>query len=139
MVAARALDSKKESQGLHVLAMDDELSDLRHLCQLLWGSSQVANVVGARDANDVSRLIRREHFDAVFLDISVPGMNGLDLADRLTALADPPIIVFVTGFKEHAVRAFEIYAADYLVKPVDQERLSTALSRVIQRLDLVMT
>ena len=71
--------------------------------------------------------------DVVFLDISMPGVSGLQLAEALHKLKNPPAIVFVTAYSEHAVEAFEVDAVDYLMKPVETERLQQALAKVIAR------
>ncbi|MFT7776345.1 LytR/AlgR family response regulator transcription factor [Roseateles sp.] len=69
-----------------------------------------------------------------FLDIRMPGLTGLEVALRLSALATPPLIVFVTAFDDHALSAFDAGAVDYVLKPVDDERLAQALARLRPRL-----
>ncbi|HEY1129886.1 MAG TPA: LytTR family DNA-binding domain-containing protein [Roseateles sp.] len=69
-----------------------------------------------------------------FLDIRMPGLTGLEVARRLSALATPPLIVFVTAFDDHALAAFDAGAVDYVLKPVDDERLAQALARLRPRL-----
>jgi DNA-binding LytR/AlgR family response regulator len=68
-----------------------------------------------------------------FLDIRMPGLTGLDVARRLSALATPPLIVFVTAFDDHALAAFDAGAVDYVLKPVDDARLSQTLARLRTR------
>lgn len=68
-----------------------------------------------------------------FLDIRMPGLTGLEVARRLSALAAPPLIVFVTAFDDHALAAFDAGAVDYVLKPVDDERLAQALTRLQAR------
>jgi len=75
-------------------------------------------------------LLQRLSFDAVLLDIHMPGADGLTLARALQSLPKPPAVVFVTAHAEHAVAAFEIEAVDYLTKPVRLDRLQTALQKV---------
>lgn len=72
--------------------------------------------------------------DLVLLDIQMPRQNGLAYAAELAALADPPLVVFVTAHDEHALAAFEVHALDYLLKPVDDERLAQALRRAAELL-----
>ena len=72
--------------------------------------------------------------DLVLLDIHMPGPDGTQLAARLRQLPKPPAIVFVTAHAEHALKAFDLEAVDYLTKPVRRERLQAALQRVVQRL-----
>jgi len=69
-----------------------------------------------------------------FLDIRMPGLTGLEVARRLSALATPPLIVFVTAFDDHALTAFETGAVDYVLKPVDDERLAQTLARLRARI-----
>ena len=73
---------------------------------------------------------RRRRFDAVFLDIAMPGMDGMELAALLGRMTEPPAIVFVTAFEQHAAAAYQVGAVDYLLKPISAERLAAALDRV---------
>ncbi|WP_018684991.1 LytR/AlgR family response regulator transcription factor [Actinokineospora enzanensis] len=116
--------------GVRVLAVDDVHAALDELCRLLRDSPEVAEVRAAADALSALKMIQAEHFDAVFLDISMPGLNGLEVASLLAKLTDPPAIVFVTAYDGHAVSAYGIGAVDYLLKPVRAERLADALTRV---------
>lgn len=72
--------------------------------------------------------------DVAFLDIRMPGLTGLEVARRLSALATPPLTVFVTAFDDHALAAFDAGAVDYVLKPVDDARLTQALARLRARL-----
>ncbi|MGB3443423.1 MAG: LytTR family DNA-binding domain-containing protein [Actinophytocola sp.] len=116
--------------GLSVLAVDDVPPALADLCRLLAGSPEVSAVASAGDALSALRMIQNGRYDAVFLDISMPGLDGLELASLLARLNEPPVIVFVTAYEQHAVAAFGIGAVDYLLKPVRAERLADALARV---------
>jgi DNA-binding LytR/AlgR family response regulator len=118
------------TRPLRVLAVDDVPPALDELCQLLREAPEVREVVGARDAITALRLIQGERFDAVFLDIAMPGLSGLELGALLERLADPPIVVFVTAFDQHAVQAYGVGAVDYLLKPIGSERIAAALTRV---------
>jgi DNA-binding LytR/AlgR family response regulator len=118
--------------GLRVLAVDDVPEALADLCRLLRESPEIAEVSSAGDPLTALRMIQQDCVDAVFLDISMPGLDGLELASLLTKLADPPVIVFVTAFEGHAVAAFGIGAVDYLLKPVRAERLEGALRKVLR-------
>lgn len=113
-----------------MLAIDDVPAALDDLCTMLRESPRVAEVVAAGDPLSALKMLRADQFDAVFLDISMPGLDGLELAALLNKLADPPVIVFVTAYDEHAVAAFGIGAVDYLLKPVRAERLADTLARV---------
>lgn len=116
--------------GFSVLAVDDVPPALDELCRLLREAPEVAAVAGAGDPLSALRMIQNGRFDAVFLDISMPGLDGLELASLLAKLSEPPAIVFVTAYDQHAVAAFGIGAVDYLLKPVRAERLSDALARI---------
>jgi DNA-binding LytR/AlgR family response regulator len=118
------------AEGLRVLAVDDVPPALDELCRLLREAPEVAEVTDAGDALSALRMLQNDRFDAVFLDISMPGLDGLELATLLAKLTDPPVIVFVTAYDQHAVAAYDIGAVDYLLKPVRAERLSAALERV---------
>ena len=118
------------STELRVLAVDDVAPALDELCAMLGDLPGVGEVARAADAVAALRLLPSGRFDAVFLDITMPGMDGLELAGVLSAMADPPEIVFVTAFEEHALAAYGLGAVDYLLKPVGQDRLAEALARV---------
>src|SRR6478672_10737588 len=120
---------------LRVLAADDEAPALEELTYLLRRDPRVQSVRPAGDAaealRDIGRMITDgDRLDAVFLDIRMPGLDGLDFTRLVTGFADPPAVVFVTAHEEFAVTAFELGAVDYLLKPVDPGRLSEALRRV---------
>ncbi|MDT7726359.1 MAG: hypothetical protein QOI21_2935 [Actinomycetota bacterium] len=117
-------------EGLRVLAVDDVPPALDELCRLLREAPEVAEVAAAGDPLSALKIIQAERFDAVFLDISMPGLDGLELASLLAKLSEPPVIVFVTAHDGHAVAAYGIGAVDYLLKPVRAERLSAALAKV---------
>lgn len=115
---------------LRVLAVDDVAPALDEICSLLTDAPDVGDVARAGDAVEALRAIPAGGFDAVFLDITMPGMDGLELGGVLAAMANPPEIVFVTAFEEHAVAAYGLGAVDYLLKPVGADRLADALARV---------
>lgn len=115
---------------LNVLVVDDERPALDDLAYLLRQHPRIASVTTAGDATEALRRLRDGSFDALFLDIRMPGLDGLELARVLGRFAHPPEIVFVTAFEQHAVAAFELEAIDYLLKPVRPERLSDAIRRL---------
>ncbi|TDC62750.1 response regulator transcription factor [Actinomadura sp. GC306] len=120
---------------LHVLAVDDERPALEELAYLLRRDSRIRQVSCADDASsalrDLSRmLVEGERLDAVFLDVRMPGLDGLDFTRLLTAFAEPPHVVFVTAHDDCAVIAYELGALDYLLKPVRPERLAESVRRV---------
>lgn len=119
-----------DEHGLRVLAVDDIAPALEELATMLAESPEVATVSVAGDPITALRLIQATPLDAVFLDISMPVMTGMELASLLSRMTDPPVVVFVTAYEEHAAAAYGIGAVDYLLKPVGAERLAAALSRV---------
>ena len=120
---------------LRVLLVDDEaLARLRLRSLLAQIDEPACAVVGeAADATQALAQCHDNTCDVLLLDIGLPGRDGMQLATALRALPTPPSVVFVTAHAEHALRAFEIDAADYLTKPVSRERLRSALQRVAQR------
>jgi DNA-binding LytR/AlgR family response regulator len=116
--------------GLRVLAVDDVPPALDELSRMLREAAEVADVTAVGDPLSAVKSIQAEMFDAAFLDISMPGLDGLELASLLSQLSSPPVIVFVTAYDTHAVTAFGLDAVDYVLKPVRAERLSAALTKV---------
>ncbi|GAA5189327.1 LytTR family DNA-binding domain-containing protein [Rugosimonospora acidiphila] len=116
--------------GLRVLAVDDEPPALDELAYLLRADSRVSTVHTAPDATEALRVLRDVEVDAVFLDIRMPGLDGMELARVLGRFAKPPAVVFVTAYDDRAVEAFELAVADYIRKPVQTERLAESLRRV---------
>jgi two-component system response regulator AlgR len=118
--------------SLQVLVVDDETLARSRLRTLLGDCDAPGATVGGEAGNAVEAmdLLRRLQFDAILLDVHMPGADGLALARALRSLARPPAVVFVTAHAEHAVAAFELEAVDYLTKPVRLERLQVALQKV---------
>jgi two-component system LytT family response regulator len=113
---------------LKLLIVDDEEPARKKLNRQLTGNSQVEIIGEARDGPEALRLIEEQKPDVVMLDIQMPGMNGFDVV-RL--MQEPhPQVIFVTAYDEHAIKAFEVAAADYLLKPVSDSRLLQALDKV---------
>src|SRR5580658_9176649 len=117
-----------------VLIVEDEAHARHYLRELLEEEPRV-EVVG-ESANGVLGVqqIRELSPDIVFVDIQMPGLDGFGMIDRIPA-SRPPLYVFVTGYSEFAVRAFEVEAVDYLCKPFDKERLSLSIDRALRRLN----
>lgn len=136
-------DGQAGTAGLRALAVDDEAPALEELLYLLRGDARVGRVEGALGATDALRILgramgegraARDGIDVVFLDINMPGLNGLDMARLLAGFASPPLVVFVTAHEDHAVQAFDLKAVDYLLKPIRKERFSEAVRRVTEAL-----
>ncbi|KQY62688.1 MULTISPECIES: LytR/AlgR family response regulator transcription factor [unclassified Nocardioides] len=118
--------------ALRVLVVDDERPALDELTFLLERHPDVASVVAVDSATEGLRLLQDTTIDAVFLDIQMPGLTGVELAQVLSRFRNPPPIVFVTAHEQHAVDAFELRAVDYVLKPVREERLAEAVRRVVE-------
>jgi DNA-binding LytR/AlgR family response regulator len=117
--------------GLRLLAVDDEVPALEDLVRMLDASAAVEHVDAAASAEEaLLALSGAAAIDAVFLDVRMPGLDGLELARVLRRFERPPALVFVSAFGRFAVDAFEVAALDYLVKPVSRRRLDEAIDRV---------
>jgi two-component system response regulator AlgR len=118
-----------ESTSLRVLIADDEPLAAERL-QVLLARAKGATLVGtASDGESAISMAEALNPDVLLLDIAMPGLDGIDVARSLAAQAPSPAVVFVTAFDQFAVAAFEVAAVDYLMKPVDPERLQRALDR----------
>lgn len=126
--------SSPVGNGLRVLVVDDEAPAREELGYLLGRDPRVAVVRTVGSAADALMSLDAEPVDALFLDIRMPGLGGLDLARILARFREAPRIVFVTARDEHALEAFDLRAVDYLLKPVRQERLAEAVRRVFDSL-----
>jgi DNA-binding LytR/AlgR family response regulator len=91
--------------------------------------------VPAASGEAALRVIHEQQLDAIFMDVQMPGLSGLDLARVLSRFSTQPPVVFVTAHERHAVDAFELNVVDYVLKPVRDERLSEAVRRVVRRLE----
>ena len=119
---------------MRVLAVDDELPALEDLVRMLEASPAVERVESAASAEEaLVALADATAVDAVFLDVRMPGLGGLELARVLRRFERPPAVVFVSAFDDAAVSAFELAALDYLVKPVSRRRLDEAIERASRR------
>lgn len=154
------VDSNDSSGGLVVLAVDDEEPALEELAYLLGEDPRVGLVLKASDATDALRILNsrqgvreaatagqgprgsmnqatgtrvaeRTDVEVVFLDIRMPGLDGLELARVFSSMAVPPSVVFVTAHDDRAVDAYEVGAVDYLLKPLRSERLSASIDRIL--------
>ncbi|QWZ07448.1 LytTR family DNA-binding domain-containing protein [Nocardioides panacis] len=116
--------------SLRILVIDDEQPALDELAFLLGRDPRVTGVLTAGSAAEALAVLQDQQVDAVFTDIAMPGLTGLDLARALSRRRTPPAVVFVTAHDEHAVAAFDLDAVDYLLKPVRDDRLAEAVRRV---------
>jgi len=115
---------------LRTLVVDDERLARRELQRLLAPNASVEVVGEAANADEAEAAVREHDPDLLLLDVQMPGDSGFDLLERLDAV---PHVVFVTAYDEYAIRAFEVNALDYLVKPVEPERLESAIETVQER------
>jgi len=120
---------------LRVLVVDDERPALDELRYLLERDERVGEVLTTDSTTESLRILREGEIDVAFLDIQMPGLTGLELAQVLGRFKSPPQIVFVTAHEGHAVEAFEVHAVDYVLKPVRADRLAEAVRRVVAGTD----
>jgi DNA-binding LytR/AlgR family response regulator len=117
--------------GLRVLVVDDEQPVCDELAFLLARDPRVSRVDTASSGAAALRLLDGGRVDALFLDIAMPDLTGLDVARVLARFRTPPAVVFVTAHDDFAVDAFELDAVDYVLKPVAGDRLAEAVRRVV--------
>lgn len=118
---------------LRAMIVDDEAPARSELRFLLEQTGKIGSITEASSVRSAIEMLMGTRVDVVFLDISMPGASGLQLAEALHKLKNPPAIVFVTAYSDHAVEAFEVDAVDYLMKPVEEARLDRAIEKVIAR------
>jgi two-component system LytT family response regulator/two-component system response regulator LytT len=122
------------SELLRTVVVDDEQLARDELCFLLGRIPGVEVVAQAADGVEALQVIDEHAPDVVMLDVQMPGLTGFEVAKRLLRAGIEPQFVFVTAFDRHAIEAFEVNAVDYLLKPVEADRLSTAVERVRRRI-----
>jgi DNA-binding LytR/AlgR family response regulator len=115
---------------LTILAVDDEQTPLQDLARLLRSFAGVHEVECAFGGHDALLKVSSQAYDAIFLDVKMPDLDGVELGRVLRRFASPPQLVFVSAYDSAAVDAFELRALDYLRKPVSRRRLEEALERV---------
>jgi DNA-binding LytR/AlgR family response regulator len=125
------------SPGLvSALVVDDEAPARDQLAYLLRSIPVVGPVDAVGSSSDAIRHLQLHQYDLVFLDVRMPDLDGLEVAQLLQRFAVPPVVIFVTAYEEYAVRAFEVQARDYLLKPISLARLEASLNRVLRRAPL---
>jgi DNA-binding LytR/AlgR family response regulator len=120
---------------LTILAVDDERTQHEDLARLLRSFPSVDDVECASDGHDALLKASGHRYDAIFLDVRMPDLDGLELGRVLRRFAAPPQLVFVSAYENAAVDAFELRALDYLRKPVSRRRVQEALERVATAVD----
>ncbi len=118
---------------IRAVVVDDEAPARSELAYLLSRRDEVTVVGEAADAEDALRLVRSLDPEVVFLDVEMPGLSGLEAAALVRDVRSPPAIVFVTAHASYALEAFAVEAFDYLLKPVDPDRLDRVLERLRER------
>jgi two-component system, LytTR family, response regulator len=123
------------ADSLTILAVDDERTQLEDLARLLRSFPGVEEVECAYDGHDALVKASSQRYDAIFMDVRMPDIDGLELGRVLTRFASPPALVYVSAYDGAAVDAFELRALDYLRKPVSRRRVQEALERVTAAVD----
>lgn len=118
---------------IRTILVDDETLAIQGLALRLEAHPDVEIIETCNNGREAIRAIKTQKPDLVFLDIQMPGFDGFSVVSGLAEI-EPPLFVFVTAYSDHAIRAFEAQATDYLMKPVDEDRLAATLDRVRQRL-----
>lgn len=118
---------------IRTILVDDEKLAIQGLQLRLEPFEDVEVIDTCANGREAIRKIKTEKPDLVFLDIQMPGFDGFSVVKGVMEI-EPPLIVFVTAFEEHAIRAFEANAVNYLMKPVDEDKLADTIERVRQRL-----
>ncbi len=121
-------------ENLKVVVVDDEAPARQRLLDLLHRDAQVGTIFEACNGTNAVELIESQHPDLVFLDVQMPELDGLGVVDAI-GIMDMPLTVFVTAYDQHAIRAFEANALDYLLKPFSDERFEGAMARAKVRLE----
>lgn len=118
---------------IRCVIIEDELPTQQELRFLLEEYDFIEIAGCAADGDSGYAMIRELQPEVVFLDISIPGMSGVEVAEKLRFMSRPPQVVFTTAHSEHAVRAFDLGAVDYLLKPYDEKRVHLTLQRILNR------
>lgn len=117
-----------------IIMADDEPGVLL-LLHTIFNELEGAIVVGtAENANDAIKLVKERSPDLAFLDIELPDMTGIELAENLRKIKPDLAVVFITAHQEYSLDAFKLYASDYILKPIDQDRVKTTFRRIQQML-----
>lgn len=114
---------------MRIVIVDDEPLARARLAALLRDCAGAEVIASVGDGEAALAVCAKTHPDLLLLDVAMPGLDGIGVARRLTLLPDSPQLVFCTAYEEHALKAYELRAADYLLKPVRIERLREALAR----------
>jgi len=117
---------------LKALIVDDEYPARKELRFLLNKFDNIEVVGEATNAHEALTLIKALDYSLLFLDIEMPGMNGLEVGAKVQEMPSPPHVIFVTAYDEYAVKAFEVNAVDYILKPIDEKRLAQVINKIVR-------
>lgn len=112
---------------MRTLVIDDERLARKELISLLEGYTEIEIVGECSNADEAIEMIMEKKPDLIFLDIQMPGKNGFEMLEELVNV---PKVIFVTAFDEYAIKAFQVNALDYVLKPIDPERLNSAIDKL---------
>ncbi len=115
--------------SIRALIVDDEKLAREEMRYLLAGEKDIEVVAEAAGGREAIELARAHHPDLVFLDIQMPEVNGFQVVHELLEAGESPLIIFATAYDQYAIKAFEVNALDYLLKPIDRARLGAAIDR----------
>lgn len=119
----------RESGRLRVLIVDDEKPARNDIARILRKIKSVEIAGEAGDGLEAVRAIENLRPDILLLDIRMPGLDGFQVVEKISGIEEAPAVIFVTAYDTHALKAFEVHAADYILKPVDEKRLAEAIER----------
>lgn len=117
---------------LKALIVDDEYPARKELRFFLNKFDNIEVVGEATNAQEALTLIKALDYSILFLDIEMPGMNGLEVGAKVQEMPNPPHVIFVTAYDEYAVKAFEVNAVDYILKPIEEKRLTQVINKIVK-------
>lgn len=121
---------------IKVIIVEDEEPAYKELKFILEQTEKVEIIGYASDGITAYELINNQSPDAIFMDIQIPGMNGMDIISKLRDTGNNCAVVFITAYDEYAIKAFEMKATDYILKPYSEERINATVDRIEERLEL---
>lgn len=120
---------------VNVIVADDEQPAVEELAFLLRRDARIGSIHRASSGAEALRLLEQHPVDAMFLDIHMPALSGLDIARVIAGQPRPPAVIFVTADEDRALEAFDLRAVDYLLKPVRTDRLAESVRRISELMD----
>lgn len=120
---------------MNILLVEDEYLARAELSHLLQKDKRVSNIIEAETIQEALKVLLSQSIDIAFLDIHLTDESGMDLADMLKDIPNPPVIIFATAYDNYAIEAFEKNARDYILKPFEEKRVKEALNRAVSQLE----